>query len=565
MSRFNLLEEPWVRVITDDSGTVNEVSLTKLFQNAHKYKRLAGETQMQNFAIQRLLLAVLHTVFSRLDIRGKPYPYITLDERFKQLAEIDEDDFEDHYDNMADTWTSLWNRGAFPEIVMHYLCCWKDRFYLFDSKHPFYQVTEKEMLKRPIKAGRGVNPTQIQPKTMNRTISESGNKTALFSPRYEADDNKNRITEAELVRWLILYQGIVGTGDKARYEDFEGTNSKGWIYDLGGIVLRSENLFKTLVLNLALQHPEEQYQMTIQRPCWEQTGDEIINKLVLGYPVDNLAELYTNWSRAVHIDPEAKLDGDFTISTVKLPEINHQNQFLEPMTLWRYRTQGPNRNFCTPQKHQINSSFWRSFGTVFLLQDENDKRPGIIDWYYNIKATNNQETNVVIESYGMESDGNATSWLPVEEYFDALDISEYVLGDIQDDGWVVRINGEVEKTKEIIEKTFGRFVNEVKHIRNIEGNGFTNKLLMQAYYEVDLPFRHWLGSLEVNQDKDECIREWRVNLRAIILREADSLIQAAGHRDYKGVFGQDKPFMNIATAYNQFNYWLNRNLGFITN
>ncbi len=70
MNRFNLLEEPWIFVISDTKGSLELVSLVQLFQNAHKYKQLAGETQMQNFAILRMLLAVLHTVFSRLMLRG---------------------------------------------------------------------------------------------------------------------------------------------------------------------------------------------------------------------------------------------------------------------------------------------------------------------------------------------------------------------------------------------------------------------------------------------------------------------------------------------------------------
>ncbi len=564
MSHFNLLREPWILVMTDEKGPLEQVSLIQLFQNAHKYKQLAGEMQMQNFAILRLLLAVLHTVFSRFNFEGRPYPYLTLDEKLKQLEGLDEDDLEDHRDKLMATWEHLWKCKVFPEIVVDYLCCWEDRFYIFDENYPFYQVTKEEIFMRPIKAGRGNSPTEVYPKTLNRTISESGNKIALFSPRYEVDANKNRMSEAELARWLILYQGVVGTGDKARYENFEGTNSKGWIYDIGGIALRGESLYDTLLLNLLLLHPEEEFQAAIQRPCWEQTGDEIITRLLLGYPVDNLAELYTNWSRAIFVDPKTKVEKDFTINTIKLPEINHLDQFLEPMTLWRYRTTGPNKDFRTPQKHQMNTSFWRSFGTIFLSKEANDKRPGIIDWFYEIEKITNQ-TNAVIVSYGMESDGNATSWLPVEEYFDTLDINELVLADVRDDGWVVRINGEVEKTKEIIENTFGRFVNEIKGIRNIEGREFTNKLILQAYYGVDLPFRLWLNSLEVNQDKEERIHEWRLSLRAIIRKQADFLAQSAGHRDYKGIFKGDKPLKNIATAYNQFDYWLNRNLGFITN
>ena len=318
------------------------------------------------------------------------------------------------------------------------------------------------------------------------------------------------------------------------------------------------------MLNLALLHPREEYRITIQRPSWEQTGDEVITKLLSGYPVDNLAELYTNWSRAVYMDPNKGVNEDFAISTVKLPEINHQDQFLELMTLWKYRIQGIYKDSHTPHKHQMNASFWRSFGTVFLSQGANDKRPGIIDWFYSITKITG-EANIAIESYGMESDGNATSWLPVDEYFDTLDINEHVLEDIQDDGWVVRINGEVEKTREVIEKTLGKFVNEVKDIRNLSGNGFTNRIIRQAYYEIDQPFRFWLSSLEVNQDKDTRIQEWRVELRSIIRKQATFLVESAGHRDYKGIFGRDKPFINIATAYNQFDYWLNKTLGFIKN
>lgn len=562
MKRFNLLEEPWILVMTDDLGSSEEVSLIELFQNAHRYRRLAGEMQMQNFAVLRLLLAILHTVFSRVDAEGVPYPYLVLDDRMQQLQELDEDDFEDYEEALMDTWETLWNRNSFPAIVVEYLERWKDRFYLFSDTYPFYQVTKEELLKRPIKAGRGANPTQIRPKTINRTISESGNKIALFSPRYEAEANKDRLSEAELARWITLYQGVVGTGDKAVYADFEGTNSKGWIYDIGGIALRGRTLFETLLLNLVLVHPEEDYRARIQRPCWERTGDEIIDRLLLGYPVDNLAELYTNWSRAIYIDPDAKLDGNFSVSTVKLPEIDHQDQFLEPMTLWRYRTQGPNKDYRTPQKHQINASFWRSFGTVFLTKDPNDKRPGIVDWFYEITSIAD-ETNAVIESYGMESDGNATSWLPVDEYFDTLDINELVLADVQADGWVVRIDGEVDTAKEVIENTLRRFANDVQRIRNLGSNQFTTKILQQAYYEIDQPFRRWLSSLGVNQDKDERIREWRLELKEIIRKQADYLVQSAGYRDFKGVFEKDKPFRNIATAYNQFDYWLNRTLGFI--
>ena len=122
------MEEPWIWVITDKKGSSEQVSLIDLFQNAHIYKQLAGETQMQNFAILRLLLAVLHTVFSRFDSQETAYPYLVLDDRFKQLEEVDEDDLDEYADNLMATWQGLWERKSFPEIIVEYLWLWKDRF-----------------------------------------------------------------------------------------------------------------------------------------------------------------------------------------------------------------------------------------------------------------------------------------------------------------------------------------------------------------------------------------------------------------------------------------------------
>lgn len=62
---FNLLDEPWIRVMMADC-TIQEVSLTQALTHAHTFTALAGELPTQDVAILRLLLAVLHTVFSRV-------------------------------------------------------------------------------------------------------------------------------------------------------------------------------------------------------------------------------------------------------------------------------------------------------------------------------------------------------------------------------------------------------------------------------------------------------------------------------------------------------------------
>ena len=76
---FNLLTEPWIRVRLRDN-TVREVSLTEALVSAQDYANLAGEMPTQNAAVLLLLLAVLFTVFARVDTKGESRPLMQSDD-----------------------------------------------------------------------------------------------------------------------------------------------------------------------------------------------------------------------------------------------------------------------------------------------------------------------------------------------------------------------------------------------------------------------------------------------------------------------------------------------------
>lgn len=114
-TEFNLLDEPWIRVM-DDNCQIKEVSLTDALLNAHKYKTLKGEMPTQDIVILRLMLAIVHTVFSRVDADGNE-------------AELEEED------DAVDRWESLWNNRKLPEKpVREYLEKWHERFLLFQPR-----------------------------------------------------------------------------------------------------------------------------------------------------------------------------------------------------------------------------------------------------------------------------------------------------------------------------------------------------------------------------------------------------------------------------------------------
>ncbi len=248
MGRFNLLDEPWIAVLTEETGCKKNVSMSEFFRNAEKYKTLAGEMDTQNFAVMRFLLAVVQTVFSRFDFQGEILPGVHLDERWAQTEPVDEDDWPDYCAAADECWDLLYRNGAFPGIVTDYLEKWRDRFYLFDDGHPFYQVNQREMDEIMEQIPKRSQPTSIFGKNLNRTISESENKTALFSPIANRGSGKRGrkdiLTEAELARWLLMFQGYAGLADKTSLARADQRPSKGWLFDLGGIFYRAAMFLK---------------------------------------------------------------------------------------------------------------------------------------------------------------------------------------------------------------------------------------------------------------------------------------------------------------------------------
>lgn len=547
MGQFNLLRENWIVVMTDDKGTTKEVSLLDLFQNAHSYKRLAGETPAQDFAVLRFLLAILHTVFLRFDSRGMPYEWIELDEKFLQKNEIvDEDDEAEYVDALFDTWEALWNAEALPEIIVEYLEKWSDRFNLYDETYPFYQVSEKDLLNT------GIDKTgSISAKLMNRLISESNNKIELFSPASER--YKNSLTNASLTRWLIAFQGYTGTADKAKFPGMKVSASKGWLLGLGSIYLSGATIKETLLLNMVILND-----VSKQMPIWEKEIDEKINDLLYKQP-NNLSELYTNWSRLLLIDDRDNPSEEVSICAVQLPGIESRDYFLEQMTLWQYPKTGDNKGRCIPKPHPVNQSFWRSFGhfsPVNNISKEGHRRPGIIDWQNKLVNENCLSKNLVtIVSVGLSYNRDASQMIN-DEIYDEINIHNEVLADVEEkNGWVIRISNEIEKTKEVIENILRRFASEIKQIRNLSSEGLVATVVQDAYFDIDLPFREWLSEIEFEDDKDQTVRIWREKLYQIIMNQAQQLLETAGKRDFIGLTiksGSQERYTNIEIAHNVF-------------
>ena len=101
------------------TGSEEMVSLPEAMIHAHEYRDLCGDTPEQDMAVLRLLLAVLHTIFSKMDENGQNNVIDTPTQARKR-------------------WRALWEKGYFKEdVIRTYLEKYHERFWLFHDQYPF--------------------------------------------------------------------------------------------------------------------------------------------------------------------------------------------------------------------------------------------------------------------------------------------------------------------------------------------------------------------------------------------------------------------------------------------
>lgn len=264
---FNLLDENWVRVLLPDYA-VKEVSLKDVFTHSHEYMDLAGETDTQNVAMIRLLLAVVHSGFAKFDSNGNEIPLL-------------------NRDGAISRWKSYWSLGHFPEAFLKYLEEYRERFWLFHPDTPFYQTNE---------AKKG---TAFGAAKLNGEISESNNKVRMFATR--SGEAKMQLTYAEAARWLLfinVYDDVSVKPSKAGLPSI----SIGWLGQNTIVYAIGRNLFETLMMNLVpLQNGNGELW---PKPCpiWERLPRSDERKKI--DPPSNPAELFTHQSRMIFLKRE---------------------------------------------------------------------------------------------------------------------------------------------------------------------------------------------------------------------------------------------------------------------
>lgn len=488
---FNLLDEPWIRVMTEDC-TVVERSLMQVLLNSHRYQRLAGELPTQDVALLRLLLAILQTVFYRVDPEGEDDP---IEDRAAAIRR----------------WQALWNVGRFPaQPIRTYLETWKDRFWLFHPEHPFYQVPAAAV------------GTKFKASKLNGELSESAHKMRLFPLR--DGEEKETLSYAEAARWLVT---LIGFDDSASTKKETGTGT-GWLGDRVNVYAIGENLFETLMLNLVFLK-DGRYVWAENMPAWEQPTMATAKKREIPLP-DNQAELLTLQSRRLILSREenrvtgfSSTGGDF------FGKEGRVNAFSEQMTLWRA---GKTPKNAVPQFVPASVDPWRQMWRdfeVILGRREDAHIPGVVAWLTELRRKNVIPRKYVhIASVGVTYDSKKGSIADIIS--DHLDFQMSLL-DAAGELWIVLVGGEIHLIDKVA-RALGALAEGLYLAQGGQLDGAGKKArqsqrdegMRLLYAAVDLPFREWLAHIGAQHGDDENTRAQEQQCwRSIVFRIADNL------------------------------------------
>lgn len=484
---FNLLDEPWIRVISSDCS-VNEVGLKDVFENAHIYKSLAGDMPTQDVCLLRLLIAIVHCVITPESSNG----FQSEDDALSAYAEI-------------------WDRGRFSERVGNYLERFREKFWLFNDIHPFYQITSTD----------GTKTTAAK---LNGELSESNNKVKIFANR--SGVGKSLLTYAQAARWLLHFIGFDDTSAKPKQKGAPSPGT-GWVGKLGIVYAEGRNLFETILLNTVLLDEDGRPWNRGSAP-WERDSINEDERVLVGLPNSQI-EILCVQSRKVVLQRDcergfvsglANLGGDFW---------DKRNSFAEQMTLWRYKKEDKEEPaHYVPKRHMPDRFAWHEFGTLTAKSEEETHRPGIVSWLSHLQGREKiieKKHPIHFVFVGMQYGDK--DFFANDVYSDSISFSASILDGLKS-AWQKMITTRVESIVEVAD-LLAKLNNNI-----IIASGGDNKkfyagnVYSEFYGQIDTPFKNWIVALRPDEDDIELVKSvWNTTMFDIAEKLARKLIDAA--------------------------------------
>ncbi|MBB4921906.1 type I-E CRISPR-associated protein Cse1/CasA [Kitasatospora kifunensis] len=519
-------------------GGERELSLREVFVQADAIRRLSGDVPTQDFALLRLLLAVLH------DVLDGPQD--------------------------TDEWAELWHSDDPFAGLPDYLDRHRQRFDLCHPTTPFFQVPGLTTGKD------GVFP-------LNRLVADVPNGDPFFTTRFPG---VQRLSFAEAARWLVHAHAFDTSGIKTGVLDDPRTTGgraypqgPAWAGNLGGVTVEGANLRETLLLNLIAPDSTQHNDL----PTWRRPPDGPGTGDITHRPA-GLRDLYTWQSRRVRL--QADTDGVFgALLTYGDPLAPQNKHTVEPMTAWRRsRAQEKKHDaqlIYMPREHDPERAAWRGLAALLGADDRTAAtaggrpaevlQPTLVHWLGRLENDGLLPDGklVRLRTYGTVY---GTQQSVVDEIVSDEVAMAVVLLDESDRQLTTCAVNAVSHAEEAVD-VLGNLAHDLvvaavaNDKRRVQGDDKTvaeiarDQARDRAYGELDGQYRSWLAAIRPGGDPQELTATWQRAARREIVRLAEQLLTAAGERAWSGRMVQFKDgserWVNTASAELRFRKQLN--------
>ncbi|MCK7627617.1 type I-E CRISPR-associated protein Cse1/CasA [Streptomyces sp. RS10V-4] len=501
---FDLVSRPWLPVQRTD-GTVTEVSLLGLFEQAAALRRLVGDVPTQEIALLRLLLAI---VYDALD------------------GPVAVEDWED-----------LWLADAPFAAVPTYLERHRDRFDLFHPERPFYQV-----------AGLRTAKGEIAP--LSRIVADVPVGEPFFAMRRPGVE---ALPYAEAARWLVHAHTYDTSGIKSAMEgDERGRAGKvyplgvGTLGNLGGVFAEGDTLRETLLLNLiALEEARAGADVAADEdvPVWRRK-----DPLGPGERKDppgtvspaGLRDLYTWQSRRIRLHPEGG-----AVTGVVLgygdPLVLAAPWKLEPMSAWRRnetqeKKQGRSPVY-TPLRHDPSKAAWRGLGSLLPARRQTahngqrgapaeNLRSGIARWFTQVITASEIDPGTLVRLRLVGAVYGTQQSVIDEIVDDSVVLPVITLHEANPVYGAAAVDAVKDAEGCVI--ALGQLAANLARAAGADPTGPATTARDLGFGTLDGPYRAWLKSLLAFPELDSARREWRTTVRRNLLRLSERLLASAG-------------------------------------
>ncbi len=331
--RFNLIDEPWLPIVSTDSSK-QEKNLLEILLDSHRISYLDIGYPHMNAAILRLLLAILYRSFTMKNV---------------------------------DDWQELWERKRFdPVPLRNYLEKWRERFDLFHESFPFYQNQHPEVSKKP------ANELLYQ--------IAGGNHETLFN--HDVEDRPISLSPKQAAQMLITAQafslgGLCNPSLKLTYTD--APSSRGMVFFLQG-----ENLFESLMLNLVPYNetaPIKWKRGAEDLPAWEMENPYEPDRIAPNGYLD-----YLTWqNRKIMLFPRSDAGITVVDRITSAPGLRMTDDQVNPMYLYRIDSkQTAKQSPYKVARFTEGKALWRDSSAIFGAEEGKARHPKSFVWAENL-------------------------------------------------------------------------------------------------------------------------------------------------------------------------------------